>query len=218
MSKILALTMVLIASLGPGDVPEYVAAGNEAYTLDLELDGYRNGRMDPARLMTVESCTLERDAAYLYSLMVSAARQDGIDLRHQDCYRTYDSQKRAYESRCPYVETPIVGVDDETGEQVQTGVKKARECTGSPVAPAGASNHGWGRAVDFATRHRVLTCYDDEFHWMKNNAHRFGWIHPAWARCGKSTQEPWHWEFAGVTDPTLVEYVTIDPALVPELE
>jgi hypothetical protein len=218
MSKILAVTMLLIAGLGPGDVPEYVPAGNEAYTLDLELDGYVNGRMDPARLMTVENCTLERDAAYLYSLMVSAAREDGIDLRHEDCYRTSDSQTRAYDSRCPYVDTPVFGVDETTGKKVQTGVRKVRECTGAPVAPAGASNHGWGRAVDFATPSRVFTCYDEEFHWMKNNAHRFGWIHPVWAQCGRATQEPWHWEFAGVTDPTLVEYVTIDPALVPALE
>lgn len=218
MPKIFALMVVLVAGLGSGDAPEYTPAGNEAYTLDLELDGYRNGRMDPARMMTVEDCTLERDAAYLYSLMVSAAREDGIDLRHEDCYRTYDEQRRAYDGRCPYVDTPVFGLDQETGEKVQTGVKRARECTGAPVAPAGASNHGWGRAVDFATTHRVLGCYDDEFHWLKNNAHRFGWIHPAWAACGRSTQEPWHWEFAGVTDPTLVEYVTIDPSLVPELE
>lgn len=218
MPKVIALVIVLVAGLGPGNQPEYVPAGTEAYSIDLEVDGYRNGKMDPARMMTVENCTLERDAAYLYSLMVAAAREDGVDLRHEDCYRTYDAQKAAYERRCPVVETVIFSADPESGEQVQTGVKKARECTGAPVAPAGASNHGWGRAVDFATRHRVLSCYDDEFHWMKNNAYRFGWVHPSWAQCGKESQEPWHWEFAGVTDPTLVEYFTIDPALIPDLE
>ena len=218
MPKIFALVLVIFAGLSPGEAPEYAPAGNEAYTLDLELDGYVNGKMDPARLMTVEGCTLERDAAYLYSLMIAAAADDGIDLSHQDCYRTYKEQKAAYERRCPYVETPIYSRDAATGERVQTGTKRARECSGPPVAPAGASNHGWGRAVDFATRYRVLSCYDDEFHWMKNNAYRFGWIHPEWAHCGKATQEPWHWEFAGVTDPTLVDYVNIDPALVPTLE
>jgi hypothetical protein len=35
---------------------------------------------------------------------------------------------------------------------------------------------------------------------MQGNAHRFGWVHPDWAHCGKVTQEPWHWEYAGVTD------------------
>lgn len=214
----LTLLVVLTAGLAPGEEPEYLPAGDEAYTADLEVDGYRNGRMDPARMMTVERCTLERDAAYLYSLMIAAAREDGVDLWHEDCYRTYEDQKSAYERRCPYVETELFGVDPETGERVQTGVKRARECSGPPVAPAGASNHGWGRAVDFATRYRVLSCYDEEFHWLKNNAYRFGWIHPDWAHCGKKTQEPWHWEFAGVTDPTLVAYVTIDPTLIPAME
>ncbi len=81
MPKIFALLVVMLAGLAPGESPEYVAAGDVAYTLDLEVDGYVNGKMDPARLMTVEGCTLERDAAYLYSLMLAAADEDGIDLR-----------------------------------------------------------------------------------------------------------------------------------------
>lgn len=218
MPIVFSLIVALFGSLGPGEEPEYAPAGSEAYTLDLEVDGYVNGRMDPARMMTVSGCTLERDAAYLYSLLMDAARKDGIDLRSEDCYRTFGAQASAYERRCPVVETAVFGVDPETGEQVQTGTKRSRECSGPPVAPAGRSNHGWGRAVDFATRSSVLTCYDEAFHWMKLNAHRFGWVHPEWAHCGKKTQEPWHWEFAGVTDPQLVQYVSIDPTLIPTLE
>lgn len=218
MPKILALMVVLIASLGPGEEPEYAPAGTEAYSLDLEVDGYVNGRMDPDRLLTVRGCVLERDAAYLFSLMLDAANEDGIELGFKDCYRSYNQQKSAYERRCPVVETAIFSVDPGTGEKTQTGVKRARECSGPPVAPAGASNHGWGRAVDFGDRSGVLTCYDEEFDWLRNNAHRFGWVHPGWAHCGRETQEPWHWEFAGVTDPILVPYVTIDPDLVPALE
>lgn len=220
MPKVFALLVVLIAGLGPGEAPEYAPAGSEAYTIDLEVDGYRNGKMDPDRMMTVRGCTLERDAAYLFSLMLDAADEDGIDLGFKDCYRTYQEQKSAYERRCPWVEQPVYGIDIATGEKVEKGTRRVRECSGPPVAPAGTSNHGWGRAVDFADgRNRsVLSCYDAEFHWLKNNAYRFGWIHPAWAHCGRDTQEPWHWEFAGVTDPTLVEYVAIDPSLVPALE
>jgi LAS superfamily LD-carboxypeptidase LdcB len=218
MPKVFALLVVLIAGLGAGEEPEYIPAGSEAYSLDLKLDGYVNGKMGSDRMMTVEGCTLERDAAYLYSLMVDAAKQDDIYLYHEDCYRSYDAQANAYERRCPVVETDIFAVDPSTGEKVLTGTKSERECSGPPVAPAGRSNHGWGRAVDFANRYSVLSCYDDEFHWLKNNAHRFGWVHPDWARCGKASQEPWHWEFAGVTNPTLVKYVTIDPSLIPALE
>jgi LAS superfamily LD-carboxypeptidase LdcB len=218
MFKAFALIAVLFAGLGPGESPEYAPAGAEGYSLDLEVDGYSNGKMDPARMMTVEGCTLERDAAYLYSLMVAAAAEDGVRLDHQDCYRTYKEQKAGYERRCPVVETAVFSTDPSTGEQVQTGTKRSRECSGPPVAPAGTSNHGWGRAVDFSNGSRVLSCYDDEFEWLKNNAHRFGWVHPGWAHCGKDSQEPWHWEFAGVTDPTLVEFVLIEPDLIPSLE
>jgi LAS superfamily LD-carboxypeptidase LdcB len=220
MPRAFALLFVLIAGLGPGEAPEYAPAGSEAYTIDLEVDGYRNGKMDPDRMMTMRGCTLERDAAYLFSLMLEAADEDGIALGYKDCYRSYENQRAAYERRCPWVETPLFKVDVATGEKVEAGIERARECSGPPVAPAGASNHGWGRAVDFADgRNRsVLTCYDAEFHWLRNNAHRFGWVHPDWAQCGKASQEPWHWEFAGVTDPTLVEYVTLDPTLVPALE
>ena len=52
MPNVFALLVVLIASLGPGEAPEYAPAGTEAYTLDLELDGFVNGRMDSDRLMT----------------------------------------------------------------------------------------------------------------------------------------------------------------------
>jgi LAS superfamily LD-carboxypeptidase LdcB len=218
MPKVLALLLVVIAGLGPGETPEYAPAGSEAYSLDLELDGYVNGKMDQDRMMSVGGCTLERDAAYLYALMIEAAEDDGVYLTHEDCYRTYREQFRAYERRCPVTETPVYGVDPETGAKIQTGTKRARECSGPPVAPAGRSNHGWGRAVDFADRSGVLSCYDEAFHWMKNNAYRFGWVHPAWARCGLATQEPWHWEWAGVTDPITVAPVDIDATLAPSIE
>ncbi len=218
MPILFVLLAAMTFGLAPGEEPEYAPAGNEAYSLDLELDGYANGRMDPDRMMSVGGCTLERDAAYLYSLMLDAARNDGVYLGYEDCYRSYDRQASAYERRCPVVETAIFKLDPDSGEKVQTGTKKERECSGPPVAPAGRSNHGWGRAVDFSTGRSVLTCYDSEFHWLKLNAHRFGWVHPEWAECGKATQEPWHWEFAGVTDPTLVQFIDIDPSLVPALE
>ncbi len=218
MPILFVLLAAMTFGLGPGEEPEYAPAGDEAYSLDLELDGYVNGRMDSDRMMSVGGCTLERDAAYLFSLLMDEARKDGIDLRYEDCYRSYDRQAAAYERRCPVVETAIFTLDPDSGEKVQTGTKRERECSGPPVAPAGRSNHGWGRAVDFSSGRSVLTCYDSEFHWLKLNAHRFGWVHPQWAQCGKATQEPWHWEFAGVSDPTLVEFIDIDPSLVPALE
>jgi len=213
---IAALLFSITAALAPLSTPEYVPANDEAYTLDLEVDGYVNGSMDSDRLMTFAGCTLERDAAYMYALLVEAAEEDGVPLGYEDCYRSYQTQARSYNSRCPVVETPIFAVDPLTGTSVQTGVKSARVCSGPPTARPGHSNHGWGRAVDFTDRNGVLGCGDATFRWMQGNAHRFGWVNPDWAHCGRATQEPWHWEYAGVTDPILPGFggSQLDPKLL----
>lgn len=216
MPQLLAI-VIFVAGLGPVELPEYAPAGEKAYTLDLELDGYKNGKMDPDRLLKVGDCLLERDAAYTYSLMKEAAEDDGIYLYTEGCYRSLEKQVAAYNRRCPQRKVATY-TTDVYGAKVKTGTKQMRVCTGPPTAYPGTSNHGWGRAIDFRDRRNVLTCYDKEFVWLKNNAHRFGWVHPAWAHCGKETQEPWHWEYAGVTDPTLVEYVAIDPTLIATAE
>ena len=211
---ILALIFTISTALAPLPTPEYVPANDEAYTLDLEVDGYQNGSMPDDRMMSFDGCTLERDAAYMYALLMEAAEEDGVSLSYEDCYRSYSSQAAAYNSRCPVIETPTFGVDPLTGASVQTGVKSGRSCSGPPTARPGHSNHGWGRAVDFTDGYGVLGCSDATFRWMQGNAHRFGWVHPDWAHCGMSTQEPWHWEFAGVTDPILPGYGQLDPKLL----
>jgi hypothetical protein len=209
--------IILIAGLGPGELPEYEPAGTQALTLDLEIDGFVNGYMDPDRLLKVGSCLLERDAAYTYSLMIEAADEDGVRLRHTDCYRTYSVQDRAYNRRCPIEDVPLFS-EDSFGDRIQTGTRKQRVCTGPPTARAGESNHGWGRAIDFRDSRGVLSCYDTEFLWLQRNAYRFGWVHPQWAHCDAKLEEAWHWEFAGVTDPTLVDFNRLDPSLIATAE
>lgn len=213
MPALLAIVL-LFASLSEVDPHEYAPAGDEAYAMDLELDGYRNGYMDPDRLMTVSGCTLERDAAYTFSLMREAAEDDGIRLRAESCYRTWHQQDRAYNSRCPLTDVPVYEDTGVSGGMVQTGTKQVRVCTGPPTAPAGRSNHGWGRAIDFRDSRGVITCRDEEFLWLQENAHRWGWVHPPWAHCGQPKEEAWHWEFAGVTAPVLVGYFNLDPSLL----
>lgn len=61
------------------------------------------------------------------------------------------------------------------------------------AARPGTSNHGWGLAVD-------LGCGINRFgtpqhEWMRGNAARFGFVHPAWAQQGGSKPEAWHWEY-----------------------
>lgn len=211
---ILVAILTITSLFAAEPVPEYVPAGEEALTADLEVDGYTNGRMPNDRLMSTEGCTLERDAAYMYALMMEAAEADDVSLGYEDCYRSLSTQRGAYDRRCPKTEIPVFGTDPVTGEKIQTGSKKTRVCSGPPIAKAGHSNHGWGRAVDFTDGRGVLSCTDRSFRWLQGNAYRFGWVHPDWAACGKATAEPWHWEWAGVTDPTLVDYTDINPALL----
>ena len=63
------------------------------------------------------------------------------------------------------------------------------------AAVPGTSRHGLGIAVD-------IGCGGERFgsstyRWLKANAGRFGWVHPAWAEPGGSMPEPWHWEYVG---------------------
>jgi hypothetical protein len=214
---VLAALMIVASTtlLGP---PRYEPAGTEAYSLDLLVDGYVNGFMEPERMMTVNGCTLERDAAYTYSMMVEAAARDGIRLRHESCYRTYHQQSRAYDRRCPLTDVPVFATDELTGDRVETGTRRLRVCSGPITAPPGESNHGWGRAVDLRDARGVLSCYDAEFHWLKLNARSFGWVNPPWAHCGMKNQEPWHWEYAGVIDVSLLPVVQLDRKLLATVE
>lgn len=212
------LVVVAIVASTTALLPRYEPAGTEAYSLDLEIDGYVNGFMEAERMMSVNGCLLERDAAYTYSMMVEAAARDGVRLRHEDCYRTYHQQSRAYDRRCPVTAVPVYGTDPDSGERVEAGTQQMRVCSGPITAPAGESNHGWGRAIDFSNGRRVIGCYDTEFHWLKLNARHFGWVHPPWAHCGMRNQEPWHWEYGGVIDATLIPTSLLDRRLLAIVE
>lgn len=173
---------------------------DEAYVADLVAAGFRNGDMPSFRMIDVGGCRLERDAAYTLSLLLEAARNDGIDLIAQECYRSFGVQAAAYDRRCPIVEEEIVRVDPVTGDETVVRVERNRSCSGPPTARPGRSNHGWGRAVDFGLGRRVLSCGDSAFLWLQENAGRYGWVHPDWAHCGKASREPWHWEWGGLTE------------------
>lgn len=155
--------------------------------------------MPDLRMIEVEGCLLERDAAYTLSLMLEQARSEGVSLYAEECYRSLGAQSSAFERRCPVTEREVTQVDPETGEESVLVVKGERACSGPPIARPGRSNHGWGRAVDFSNGQRVLSCRDSGYFWLQENAARFGWVHPDWAHCGSSTREPWHWEWGGLT-------------------
>jgi D-alanyl-D-alanine dipeptidase len=190
--------------------PSYEPVSSEAYSEDLRVAGFRNGYMPAIRMIEVDGCLLERDAAYTLALMLEAAAADGVDLDPGDCYRSFETQRVAYDTRCPEVPRPLTTYDPGTDETVVVGYVTERQCSGPPIAPPGMSNHGWGRAVDFTRNGRAtIGCSDAAFTWLNANAARFGWVHPGWAQCGQSTAEPWHWEWGGVQEALPLPPITI---------
>ncbi|MGY1699022.1 NlpC/P60 family protein [Geodermatophilus sp. SYSU D00766] len=66
------------------------------------------------------------------------------------------------------------------------------------AAVPGTSNHGWALAVDLCGGINVAGT--PQWRWMTENAGRFGFVNPDWARPGGEKPEPWHWEFGDLAD------------------
>lgn len=205
------ITLVPAApALAHGSDGEAEPLGSRALRSDLQSH-YRNGRLPDSVLTEVPSgtnqdCFVERDAAIAWELLMLAAEQEGVTgFAGGWCYRSLSQQKRTYDRNCGWVTPPA---------PPQPPVKDGEEPPPPPPKPApvfkckvptakpGTSNHGWGRAIDVVdtttSKAHLLNCRDSQFHWLLENAPRFGWVLPSWARCGSSKQEPWHWEWAGV--------------------
>ena len=74
------------------------------------------------------------------------------------------------------------------GSQVALAARKPRL-----AARPGRSEHGWGVAVDLCGK--AYGTGTPEHDWLLDNAPRFGWDNPSWARAGGSKPEPWHWVY-----------------------
>jgi len=76
---------------------------------------------------------------------------------------------------------------------VQVSLKRIK---GKFAATPGTSNHGWGMAIDVASRVNIDS--SDEHRWFEQNAPRYGWVNPTWASDSNpynGQYEPWHWEY-----------------------
>lgn len=231
-TSVLAFLMIAATVFGQGaaeDVetidPDFLVrapVSQEAYSWDLSNRGLRNGQLPSSVMMSLGGCELERDAAYTMSQMIEAAAADGVTISPAWCYRSLSEQRSTYASNCPLVETTIPVMDPVTGLPVigEDGaplvevLPAERECS-VPTATPSRSNHGWGRAVDFAVRGRSMGCGDVAFRWLQANAADFGWIHPDWAQCNRATREPWHWEYGGLQLLPFPSLLAPDPVIPP---
>jgi hypothetical protein len=131
---------------------------------------------------------INAEAAQAYLEMVDAAKQDGISWKITDSYRPYEIQDKIFDWK--YFK--------------QTGKKRKKGTSGTPVAYPGKSNHGWGSAVDLKVGKG-----DPAYEWLLCNSTKFGFSNPfiryksiktmimkddCKALKSQSPTEPWHWE------------------------
>ncbi len=128
---------------------------------------YSNGFLPASQLYTYSpNCQLYKPAAGSFAGMIAAAKADGVDLTPVQCYRDYANQVYWRDYWCN------VGICDN-------------------AATPGYSNHGWGKAADFADQNGSLTWNSLGYQWLVAHAGEWGWNHPA------GVNEAWHWEWVG---------------------
>ena len=141
---------------------------------------------------------LRHEARINFEKLASFAKKEGYNIVAVSTYRSYDYQEKIYNN---YVQ------------------KKGFYYADMASARAGHSEHQTGLAVDVSD---LSLDYDNfestkEFNWMKDNAHKFGFI----LRYPKASfhitgfkYEPWHYRYVGIdiatyiykNDITLEEY------------
>ena len=148
------------------------------------LAGTTNGEVPRSRLINViPHCVAAREAAPSLMRLFTMARQAGVGLAAEECYRTLAN------------EVKFANIANQPGNNPACVASVGTSPSGKPV---GRSMHGWGKAVDLIDFGGSLTFGSRGYAFMKQNAAKLGWNHPAFAEPGGSScPEPWHWEWVG---------------------
>src|SRR5262245_39660605 len=144
--------------------------------------GYTNGELPSSLLVRINSdCVSLRQAAPSLALLLRTAQSKGVELGTSECYRPLSGQ--------------IAAADKWTS--LGNSACAATVSTSPTGQPVGNSYHGWGKATDFAWNDG-LRFQSPSYRFLKAEAGRLGWNHPAFAEPGGSAcPEPWHWEWVG---------------------
>ncbi|MGL5694962.1 MAG: M15 family metallopeptidase [Peptostreptococcaceae bacterium] len=146
---------------------------------------------------TKEEQQLEKEVAQSLETLAIEAKSQGIKFLGTSGYRSFESQSNVYRARVK-----------------SQGVKKANEY----VAKPGESEHQTGLCIDLTNEDRWFVEVTQEAKWLKDNAHKFGFIlrYPKGKEhiTGKN-YEPWHIRYVGIeaakemyeSNLTLEEYI-----------
>ncbi|VEF48061.1 peptidase M15B and M15C DD-carboxypeptidase VanY/endolysin [Bacillus freudenreichii] len=132
----------------------------------------------------IEKSYLRKEAADALEKMFKAAKNEGILLYASSGYRSYDRQNGVFQA-----------------EVNKSGETKAAQA----VAVPGTSEHQTGLAMDITSesvQHLLVQEFENtsEGKWLKDNAHRFGYIlrYPKGKEDVTGYQfEPWHFRYVG---------------------
>jgi zinc D-Ala-D-Ala carboxypeptidase len=138
-----------------------------------------------------EKSLMREEAATALENMFSTAQNSGIELYAVSGYRSYNRQQQLFNA-----------------EINRVGIEKAEQA----VAIPGASEHQSGLAMDISSKSNKFYLNEafantTEGIWLKDNAHRFGFI----LRYPKEKiditnymYEPWHFRYVGVKAATIM--------------
>lgn len=135
-----------------------------------------------------ENKQLKKEAKENFEKLSSDALALGFRIVATSAYRPYDYQKDLYEY---YVK--------------EKGQDYADLCSARP----GHSEHQTGLAIDVEGSNRSYDDFEDaiEFNWMKENAHKYGFIlrYPKGKeRITGFKYEPWHYRYVGIEIATYI--------------
>lgn len=142
-----------------------------------------NGDLPASALGYVSGHRVRVDLVAQTTAMVAVAAREGVVLRITQAYRSLAEQVSIFLAR---YSPRTTGTGPYGDVRWWNGARYVRT-SGAAAAVPGTSNHGLGRAIDFATDSPGAIA------WLTRNGSRFGWSRPAWTYQA-GTVEPWHWE------------------------
>src|SRR4051794_19706229 len=172
-----AVAVLVIATAAPAFAASAINPSNRP----TPIPNRSNGELPDSDLISVApDCRAYRAAAPSLSLLLRAARAQGVTVTPEECYR------------------PVAGQVEASQKWTAAGNSA---CAATPKTspsgkPVGTSMHGWGKAADFSFGGASFDSAG--YRYLKSQAGRYGWNHPGWAEPGGSAcPEAWHWEWVG---------------------
>lgn len=165
-----------------------ISPNQEDNTILVNKFYYIDSNFTPSNLTNINSKyqvggkQLTKEATEAFNKMAQDAKEEGYTIRAVSTYRSFSYQKNLYNN---YVK--------------KDGVEKADTYS----ARAGFSEHQTGLAVDVDNVNLNYTKFGQtkEFEWMKENAHKYGYILRYTIENEFITgykNEPWHYRYVGI--------------------